>query len=103
MSSTTSASSPTTSQKSTSSRRMWVEYAECGCTYDFKKRYFGFFHWFLYTKLRYWWRWFIIRVKYPHGKPSWQGSMNDSEDVTYGDLWPILMTEDEYMHWFKEK
>jgi len=104
MSSTTSASSPTTSQASTRRRRLWVEYAECGCTYDFKKRWFGFFHWYLYTRLRYWWRWLVIRIKYPCGKSGWHiGSDSSHKDIESGNYWPIMMTEDEYMHWFGDE
>lgn len=100
---TSGAASSTSSQRSTPSRRLWVEYAECGCTFEFKKRWFGFFHWYLYTKLRYWWRWFFIRLMYPNGKPSWYKSKDDSEDIEYGGRWPILMNEDEYQHWFGDE
>jgi hypothetical protein len=103
-SSSTSSSSPTSSQTVFFRRRLWIEYAECGCTYDFKKRWFGLFHWLQYTKLRYWWRWVSIRIKYPYGKPGWYpGSDSDHEDIEYGDLWPVLMTNEEFDHWFGDE
>jgi hypothetical protein len=106
----TSASFPTSTQKSTPSRprRLWVEYDMCGCTFNFKEKYFGIAHWWKFTKLRYWWRQYYMRVRFPHGKPQRDWNRSDSScskdsKNEFGDLWPILMTNEEYDHWFGDE
>jgi len=105
--SSTTASFPTSGVRSTPSRKLWVEYHECGCTFDFKKKYFGLTHWWKFTRLRYWYRkWYTI-FKHRVGLTTISTKGGEYGDSTkgggYGDLWPILMTNEEYDHWFKDE
>lgn len=74
----------------------------CGCAVSFRLKYFGFAHWWRYTKLRYYWRLFWARFRYikveVHGSTFWL------DKARFGDYYYQFpgpnMTRDEYDHWF---
>jgi len=102
---TTTASFPG-STKSTPSRprKLWVEYHECGCTFDFKKKYFGLAHWWKFSRLRLRWRKFCTSIDvYRNPRLGQdQGKKGDSDSGMI-NIPTVSMTNEEYDHWFKDE
>ena len=105
MTSSTTASFPTSTQKSTPSkpRKLWVEYHDCGCTFDFRKKYFGLAHWWKYTRLRLKWRIFRASIDFYRNPHLYQGQVGDSKTGMVKKIPSASMTNEEYDHWFKDE
>ena len=99
--STTASFRPST--KSTPSRKIWVEYHECCCTFDFRKKYFGLAHWRKFTMLRYRWRMFRTSVQVYRKPKLYHGQVGDSKSGMVKSIPSVSMTNEEYDHWFKDE
>ena len=103
--SSTTASYPTSGQKPTPSRprKLWVEYHECGCTFDFKKKYFGLAHWWKFTMLRHRWRILRASIQVYRNPNLYHGQVGDSKFGMVRNIPSVSMTNEEYDHWFKDE
>jgi len=100
--SSTTASFPA-STKSTPSRKIWVEYHECGCTFKFRKKYFGLAHWWKFTMLRHRWRILRTSVQVYRNPKLYHGQVGDSKSGMVKNIPTVSMTNEEYDHWFKDE
>lgn len=73
----------------------------CGCAVSFRLKYFGLFHWWRYTKLRYYWRLFWTKLRYSkviaNGTTFW---VDSTMRRVYNCFPGPNMTRDEHDHWF---
>lgn len=99
--SSTTASFPTSGVKSTPSKRrkLWVEYHECGCTFDFKKKYFGLAHWWKFSRLRLRWRKFCTSIDvYRRPMLHQDQAMKGGSESGMINVPTVSMTNEEYDH-----
>jgi hypothetical protein len=105
MTTSTTASFPTSGQKSTLSkpRKLWVEYHDCGCTFNFRKKYFGLAHWWKFTRLRLRGRKFRTSIEIYTKGHLYHGEVGDSETGVVKRIPSVSMTNTEYDHWFEDE
>jgi hypothetical protein len=75
----------------------------CGCTFDFKEKYFGLAHWWKFTRLRYRWRVFRESVKIYRNPKLYHNQKGDSESGRVKNIPSVSMTNEEYDHWFGDE
>ena len=79
-------------------------YCSCGCSPEFRLKYFGLVHWWKYTKLRYYWRnictW--LGGSYVIMKARENKCWVDGKGI-YSSYPGPCMTEDEFEHWFPKE